>query len=99
MALSEAPSAVRLRADDTMPRILLVDGGDSASELVERLLASDLHAEWRCVAGAEALTNAVEAECWDVVVCAGPSPHLTVPAALALIRESGHDGAVLAVSA
>jgi len=79
-------------------RALLVEASDDDASLLLRHLEQSYQLQSRRVQDAAALSQALQQESWDVVVCDNGLPGLGVMRALDLVRQHRLDPALIVVS-
>ncbi len=80
-------------------RVLIVeDSADDVRLLLRILQKGGYKTVHRCVETEESLKEALRAESWDLVISDHDMPHISVPAALTVLRESGLDLPFIIVS-
>jgi two-component system, sensor histidine kinase and response regulator len=83
----------------TSLRVLIIeDSVDDADLLVRTLKRSGHDVTWERVDTADTLRTALARECWDVVVSDYNLPGFSIPSALGILHESGHDLPFIIVS-
>src|SRR5262245_27199908 len=82
-----------------MVRILLVeDSADDAALMLQALRGSGFTVEHERVESADALTAALAARSWDVIICDYTLPGFGARAALEIVRNAGIDAPFIVVS-
>src|SRR5262245_47992927 len=80
-------------------RLLIVeDSADDALLIVRQLQRSDFDPTWERVETSAALSAALARQSWDVILTDHHMPHLSAPAALAVVQQQGLDVPFLVVS-
>jgi PAS domain S-box-containing protein len=85
---------------NTSLRVLLVeDSLEDALLLLHTLRRSGYDVMWERVEHAAAMSDALDQETWDVVICSNAIPEFGAPAALSLLRQRGLDLPFIIVAA
>ena len=83
----------------TLLRVLLVDDSEDDAELILRQLRSGAYdPRWERVDTPEAMTNSLNREPWDVILCDFKMPRFSAPEALKLVQEREIDIPFIIVS-